>query len=360
MYTYFMPTKIFFGLNCISENHQYFKLGKKAFIVTSPSSFKNNAINDVITALKKNQIDYYIYSSIEQNPSTEQIEHVSRMAIENKADFVIGIGGGSPLDAAKAIAVLAANSDKNSSFLFEGKIEKCLPIISVPTTCGTGSEVTQYSILTLHNIQNKKSFSSELIFSKFAFIDYKYLETLPYEILVDTSFDALSHIIEGFLSNRNNTLIYNFASKGLLLYSEIKEHLINKRINMSTLENLAYISLIGGIVIAHTGTLVVHPLGYNYTYFHGIPHGRANAILLSNFLYLESKYIPNDVNEVLKYLDFKYIEDFNNYVSMFYPNVKPKLTEDEIDFYSSRAIASKNVNSLKHEISLDELKQILK
>lgn len=360
MLSFFMPTKIFFGKDAVYENYSLFDIGKRAFIVCSPSVFKNGSLEDVFSVLKRHKIEYALYSSIKPNPTVEQIDEVVQIAKDFKADFIIGIGGGSPLDSSKAIAVLLANENWHAKDLFEKHIEKSLPLICIPTTCGTGSEVTPYSILTIHDIENKRSFASEHIFPKYAIVDYKYLKSLPFDIIVDTSFDALSHVIEGFLAVKNTPFTSSFAFDALKIYSSIKSNLLNKNLNDKILEMLSLISVYGGIIIAHTSTLVVHPLGYNLTYYHDIPHGRANAYLLSKFLEIEMKYLPDEVETIINLLGFNDINDLDNYIKELLPPANINIETNTLNFYASRAIASKNVNNLRHEISMDELVYIMK
>ncbi len=355
-----MPTKVIFEKDGVLKNKELLILGKRAFIVTSPSSLKNGAVDDVIKVLNELSIEYSMYDRIAQNPSVEQIDEVSKIARDFEPDFIIGIGGGSPLDSSKAVAVLCAEKNLSATDLFDSSFSKALPVVAIPTTCGTGSEVTPYSILTLKSIENKKSFASELIFPKVVIVDYKYLFTLPWEVVVNTSFDALSHVIEGYLSNRTDMIVETFAQKALRLYSVVKNALKENKLSEKDFESLAWISLIGGIIIAQTGTLIVHPLGYNFTYYHDIPHGRANAILLSAFLKLESKYLKDDVDFVIKNMGFSTIDEFDEFVRFFVKSSIPALNDEQIEYYAKRAIESKNVNYLRHSISLDEMKEILK
>ncbi|ADQ07493.1 iron-containing alcohol dehydrogenase [Caldicellulosiruptor hydrothermalis 108] len=360
MSKFFMPTKVIFEKDGVLKNKDLFKLGKRAFIVTSPSSLMNGSLEDVTTVLKELSIEYSIYSKIAQNPSVEQIDEVSKLAREFSPDFIIGIGGGSPLDSSKAVAVLCAEKNLKAQDLFDSKFEKCLPIVAIPTTCGTGSEVTPYSILTLKTIENKKSFASELIFPKLAIVDYKYLLTLPFNVIVNTLFDALSHVIEGYLSKASDNIIEAYTKKALSLFASSKDNIKENALKETDLEKFAWISLIGGIIIAQTGTLIVHPLGYNLTYYHDIPHGRANAILLSSFLRLESKYLKEEVNFALNNMGFESIDEFSEFVRFFVKDSIPKLPSDRIEYYAKRALESKNVANLRHAISLDEMIDVLK
>jgi len=146
---YHMPTKILSGDNCIVENSSIFKsIGKKAMLVTGKTSAKKNgAQEEVLKALEKVKIDYVIYDAVMSNPTVKSAYEGATFAIENGIDFIIAIGGGSPMDAAKVMAVLAVNPNIKKEDLFNPQsFASALPIVAIPTTAGTGSEVTPYAI----------------------------------------------------------------------------------------------------------------------------------------------------------------------------------------------------------------------
>src|SRR5690606_4102226 len=157
-------------------------IGRKALIVTGRRSAKiNGSYDDVRQALSETGVGYVLFDEVEENPSLETIERGRETGKKNQVDFVIGIGGGSPMDAAKAIALFIKNPEINKENIFSaGKLDS-IPVVAVPTTSGTGSEVTQYSIVTVHKEKTKKNLGQS-IFPKVAFIDSKYTYDLPYNI----------------------------------------------------------------------------------------------------------------------------------------------------------------------------------
>ena len=155
-----VPTKVFYGDEVIINNASVLKgLGKKAMIVTGQggSAKRNGSLSDVTEALESMNIKWELFNAVEANPSIETIHKGADFAKNHEVDFVIGIGGGSPLDAAKAIAVLALN-DVSDEELFALKFDNVLPIVAIPTTAGTGSEVTPYSIITYPADRTKNAF----------------------------------------------------------------------------------------------------------------------------------------------------------------------------------------------------------
>ena len=194
-----MPTRIVYGTGCVKAEAQRLVLGKKALIVTGKTSAKaSGALDDVLDVLST---EYVIFNEVENNPRIDTVVRGSQLARESGCDFIIAIGGGSPLDAAKVIGVLAVNNVDPLSLYRDGWLHKPLPVVAIPTTAGTGSEVTQYAVLTIDEEETKKGLGGPDLFPATAFLDAKYTQSLPQSITVDTAVDALSHLVE-ILSNR--------------------------------------------------------------------------------------------------------------------------------------------------------------
>lgn len=213
MDAFYMPVKLIKGYNCVKESERVFKdIGCKAIIVCGKTSARAcGALDDVLEVLKCNGQDYIIFDEIMPNPTIDIVYKGAEIAKQEAADFVIAIGGGSPMDSAKSIAVLALEDVKKEN-IFKGGFTKALPMIHIPTTAGTGSEVTPYSILTNDAVQSKMTMSSPVMFPDFALLDGKYMESLPYELTVNTAVDALSHSVEGMLSKKS-TVFSDMAAK---------------------------------------------------------------------------------------------------------------------------------------------------
>ena len=152
----YMPTKVYNEKGCVRQHSQELAaLGTKALLVTGKHSSRvNGSLQDVKDALNREQVSYVVFDGIEENPSVATVMRATALGLSEKVDFVIGIGGGSPMDASKAIALMIANPEKKADFLYETDAavkqaaNKALTVAAVPTTAGTGSEVTPYAILT--------------------------------------------------------------------------------------------------------------------------------------------------------------------------------------------------------------------
>lgn len=293
MQQFYMPVRVVEGAGCVRAAAPLIApLGQCALIVTGKSSRKNGSLSGVVAALTDNGQRYAVFDEVLPNPTIACVRAGAAMAREAGADFVIAIGGGSPMDAAKAIATLAVQERTDEEIFAGGYAPVALPMAHVPTTAGTGSEVTPYSILTNDAKHTKTSISSPAMFPHLAYLDGKYMRDLPAATTVNTALDAFSHAIEGMLSRNATPLSDALAGESLrILYP-----LLSKTAGTLTLEErdtLLYASALAGMTIAQSGTTAVHGMGYSLTYFYNIDHGRANGLLLGATLRLcEKKGVP--------------------------------------------------------------------
>ena len=282
---FFLPTTIESGANCVRLAAERWVCGNKALLVTGHGgAAASGALADVQTALEARGVAWTLFDGISANPDADQVYAGVARAKEEGCDFVVGIGGGSPLDAAKAIAwAVAMDVPQERFFRMRPEPEdKVLPIVAIPTTCGTGSEVTPYSIITDHHAKTKKNVSGPGLFPRTALLDARYLSSLPPAVLCDTALDALSHAIEGAYSPRCSRFTEMMALEAVhTIVPELVRMAHGVFVNLAQLQ---YAATVAGVVIAQTGTGLVHAMGYPLTYYKGIPHGRANGILLAGYL----------------------------------------------------------------------------
>ena len=309
-----IPTLVYFEDNCvINHQNELCQYGKKALIVMGKSSArKNGSFADVLKALDNNSIAYEVFDEVEQNPSLESIEKAYLANKDKGIDFVIGIGGGSSSDSAKAIAVMLKYHFNDTQLLFEKPAcNDSLAVVAVATTCGTGSEVTAASVLT-DNVNKRKASMSYRIYPKLALLDSKYLTYLPYRSIRFTAVDALSHLIESVISSKATTISDMISYEGLRAFSKNKAALLDQSLlTKEVYDNLLYVSLIGGMAIAHCGTNLPHGLSYTLTYHNNIPHGQACGY----FLYGLMKYADQKtVNLVLQALQFADLQQFKQFI----------------------------------------------
>ncbi len=337
----FIPTRVILGTGVIAANASLFSgFGDRALIVTGKTSAKKSgALQDVTDALTSQGIAYRIFDEVENNPLVSTCYQGGKVAREFGADFIVSIGGGSPMDAAKAIAAYATNEIEPLD-IFSGNLShEPLPQLAVPLTAGTGSEVTPYSVLTVPEIENKKSFSHVGCFSKIAFLDPTYLKTLPRSVLLDTTADALSHAIESMLCKRTTSASAVYATAALKLLSEAIPGVIAGKPDF---EKLLLASSLAGMAISHTGTIIVHSMGYLLTYYKDVPHGRANALLLPGFLEHCLSHVPEKLTPVLEAYGAKALTGLVDDIRQLTAETIT-LTKNEVLTFSKKAFTAKNV-----------------
>lgn len=359
-YNFFMPTRIVHGeRELMARAGQLEQFGRKCLLVTGRNSTKiSGALDDALEALQSRGIRHEHFDGVESNPSLSNVAAGGEVARQYKPDFILAIGGGSPLDAAKAIATLATNEIKTEA-LYSNKFDHTpLPIIAVPTTAGTGSEVTPYSILTIPAQETKMSFSVPELFPKIAFLDWRYTQELPVSITRDTAVDALSHLIEGYLSRRAIGTSDIFAQQGIRLWAQCISALRRGEFSRKDRERLLIASTLGGITISHTGTTLVHALGYSLTYYHDIPHGRANGVLMGQYLHYVAKHVPQRVANVLNWLGMADVDEFAALITDLFGSVVT-LSEDEVKAYADKAMQTRSVTYSQGEVTANIMQEIL-
>ena len=345
---FFAPTHVYLEKNCVDNHKQeLLSYGKRAFIITGKhSSAVNGSLADVLAVLDEASVPYLIYNDIEENPSVETVAKAAAEGKEFQADFVIGIGGGSPLDAAKAIALLIANPQEDAGCLYEPKDLKALPVIAIPTTCGTGSEVTPNAVLTRHAFKTKKSISYN-IYPELALVDGKYLASAKGRLLIHTAVDALAHCVESRLHAKANVYNHMFSEYGLSLWGKLAPFLeqiaagpdaVPSSLSDEDLEAFMLASTVAGMAIAQTTTSLPHAISYEITYNHGVPHGKACGIFLAAYMDEYARNNPEDVNRVLSLLGFDSTESFGEYLRRLLGSVA--ITEEESNLYADNIMAN--------------------
>ncbi len=310
MTMFYMPVKVYDEPEAVLKNGSLMKkYGKKALIVTGRSSAKKNgSYDDVCRACDENGIAHVLFDQVEENPSTDTIIRARDFALKEGADFVIGIGGGSPMDAAKSIALMIRHSDKGKEYLHqEGQPGDTVPIVLVPTTCGTGSEVTAVSVLTVPEKQTKISMKHK-VFADLAFIDGKYLAAAPASVLCNTAFDALTHMYESYINVKASDYSRMCVHSGLVMWSRSLDILRgNRQPSAEDLTNMMRASMMAGMAIALAGTVLPHGLSYSLTYKMKVPHGKAVGYFTAGYL---AEADSKDRDYLLHTAGFRDLEDF--------------------------------------------------
>ena len=343
-FDFYMPVNILGGENSLTKNKSIFKeLGKKCLIVTGKTSAKKSgALDDVINVFNELNIEYEIYDKITENPLTVDCYAGGKVARETGADFVLGIGGGSPLDAAKAICVYANNDHIVNDDIYTAQVKNSpLPLVLIGTTSGTGSEVSGVSVLTRKN-GRKQSIGGKNYYARYVIADPKYTYSMPFSTTVSTALDALCHAVESMFSPRADFLSKQFA----LLSAEILYPLLDKISKTRTLPDeeernaLYYASLYAGFTLNKGGTGFPHGMGYALTEDFNVPHGLACAVFLPAYLKEAEKADTELFNKLMAVMntDLQSVENMFKQFCSFDFNIK----DEQIAEYVSRWETLKN------------------
>ena len=327
---YYMPVRVYDEPGCVRAHAgELAGLGTKALLVTGKHSAKAcGAFGDVAGALEEKGVPFCLFDQVEENPSVETVGKAAAFGLQEGADFVIGIGGGSPMDAAKAVAFLMKRGEARVEDLYDkGLPAVALPVAAVPTTCGTGSEVTGVSVLTVHAEGTKMSIPHR-IFPELALVDGAYLKAAPHSVIVSTSIDALAHMVESYESKKASDYSRSFALYGLSLWRKIRPVLAGER--EATEEDFSLLmraSTFAGMAIAHTGTSIPHALSYTLTYAGHVPHGIACGVFLKPYLAFAEE---EDRRTILSAAGFESLYAFGEFLGQVLPRVEvPEAVKEE-------------------------------
>jgi alcohol dehydrogenase len=275
--------EIHFGLGTINQLPELSsRYGSgPVLIVMDPFLSKSSLKNRIFNELKSKKLAPVLFNKIEPEPSPSSAEAGARLAQKKGCSLVIGIGGGSTLDTAKAVAILAKNKGKVSDYVGLDMVpHPGLPTIMVPTSAGTGSEVTFTAVFTNRAAKTKGGINSRFLYPTVAVLDPELTLTLPPHITAQTGMDALTHAMEAYTSNKANPLSDLVAEKALSLIGRFLKKAVKNGPDIEAREGMLLGSLLAGMALANAGVGAVHAMAYPLGALFNITHGLANAVLL--------------------------------------------------------------------------------
>ncbi len=284
-FVFSIPTLIVFGCGCIKELGKRIKelWGSKALIVTDRGIVNSGMLEGIKGILSKDSIEFVIFDEVEPNPLDTTVEKATDMAIKEGCNVVIGIGGGSSMDSAKAVAMRVTNREGTLiDYIGINKVKNApLPIIAVPTTSGTASELTIFSVLTNSIDMTKISIGSDLLTPKAAICDPILTVSMPPSVTAMTGMDALTHAIESYVTTVATPVTKALALESIRLISNNLRRAVSRGEDLQARTNMLLASLLAGMSFRHTRLGIAHalamPLG---SWDIRLPHGLANALVL--------------------------------------------------------------------------------
>jgi alcohol dehydrogenase class IV len=298
-FTYYQPTKIHFGPGCIKDLGVIARnYGQRCLLVTTPSdSLLAPMYNRVKKLLKDSGLEVAHFDKVQPNPTTDIITAGAEVARKQKAELLIGLGGGSSMDSAKAIAVEATHPGTSWDYLFYRETqptEKTLPVIAISTTSGTGSQVTQVAVITNSKKRDKSAIYNSIVFPKECIVDPQLMLTVPKQVTAATGFDAFCHSFESMLHPNSSPYTDCLALRAIQLVVTNLPMLLNDLANLEMRASMALADTLAGLCIASAGVTLPHGVGMAISgmYPH-VAHGESLAIIYPAFAeYTYSAAIP--------------------------------------------------------------------
>lgn len=304
-FEYYFPTRIVCGPGCASKVAEEIKKARvrKPLLVTDPGIMRAGLVVETVERLKEERIDFALFQDVEANPSVSVVEKGYSLFQKEACDSLLALGGGSSIDTAKAVGILKNNNGKIMDYEGVGKVEKRIPwMVAIPTTYGSGSEVTSFAVITDRVRKFKAAIGSPLIIPDLALVDPELMVALPYQIAASVGLDALCHAVESYCSRIATPFSEMLALKAIRLISENIRRAVESDNDIEATFNMAISSTMAGMAFSLSRLGLVHAMSHPLGGMYGIPHGVANTLLLPYIMEYNAQAVPDkyaDIAEVM-------------------------------------------------------------
>lgn len=367
---FYSPTKVIFGVDTLKSLGSVVKTCKvkKVFLVTGKKSMKKIGVTDMVLNDYLNGYEVCVYDKVSPNPTTRDIDRGLDFFKNEHPDILVAIGGGSSIDSAKAISILANNTGSVDAYLWNQKrIEnKGLPLIAVPTTSGSGSEVTPFASIVDENKRAKRSLHHDYIYPDVAIVDPKLTVSMPKNLTAITGMDALSHAVEAYWSKWAQPITDECALKSIKL---IYDNLMNAWGNPNNIEarkNMSLASLLAGRAISGTKTTICHSVSYPITVYYNVPHGLACSLTLPYFMEYNSTVVRQRVERISEAMEGRNIDEGITNLKRFIKNLNlPNrlsglgIKESDIQIIIKNGFRPDRAGNNPRAVTEDDLRRIL-
>lgn len=332
--------------------------GSHGFIISGPHLNKMGIVKSCADALEQVGIRVDAYTETEGNPSVETVDKATAAFKESGADFLVALGGGSPMDVAKAVGVVAKYGGNITEYEGGGKVPgDIIPLVAIPTTAGTGSEVTAFSVITDHSRNYKLTVFSYQLIPSYAILDPDLITTAPVSVAAACGIDALVHALEAYISKAASPFSDAMAEKALELIGKNIRRYVADRTDMEAAEGMLTGSLFAGIAFSWARLGDVHAMSHPVSAFFDVPHGVANAILLPTVVEYNSLADHGKYRKVYQYIsqisiseeEFEpfmlvdLLEELNEQLGIPSSLGEVGVTEDKFDEMADDAMKSGNI-----------------
>ena len=370
-WNYYLPTRIFLGSGILNNLADYLKLldtTRNVLLVTGRKAMKKYGYtNKVLRLLKDYQV--FIFNQVDPNPNTELVKNARQYAKQNNIDLVIGLGGGSVIDVAKSVAILTNNDKPLGEYLSnKEKIQhRGLSFVAIPTTAGSGSEVTRWATIWDKEKKEKKSLEHSFMYPAMALIDPAITIHLDKYTTAVTGLDVLSHAVEAYWSRNSQPISDMFAREAIILVFGNLERAHQNPHELKFRENMSKASLFAGLAFSNTKTTAAHSISYPMTAYFKIPHGLTCAITLPSLLEFNGEVVSEKALAIAKLIGAKTVSESAENIRKLIErlNLPTKLSglgirEKDLDIIIENGFTPGRVKNNPREIARDDLYKILK
>ena len=352
---------------------------KKAFLISDKDLIKCGIVAKVEEVLKENQTSYEIDAEVKPNPTIENVIYGLELYKKSGSDFIIAVGGGSVIDTAKAIAVIANNPENADVVSLEGMDKSshpAVPIIALPTTAGTGSETTMDYVITNTKEKRKMACMDSKVVPAAAILDTEIMASLPLKLTAATAMDALTHAVESYLSLGAVSFSETLSLKSVSLISENFLKVLENPGDYEVRKELAIAQYMAGMSFTNVGLGIVHSMAHPLSAFYDVPHGVANALILPYVLEFNAEVCGDKIKELAKAFDSGFdmtkdakealkccvdtIRKFNTQAGLPQTLVEINVKTEDIDALAQSAYADASTPDNPREVSAEMLKQLYK
>lgn len=282
-FTFSVPQNVVVGKGSLRQLGQISRSigGTHAFIISGPHLNKMGIVTHCVELLEAEGITADAFTETEGNPSVETVDRAAEAFRLSGADFLVALGGGSPMDVAKAVGVVAKYGGSITEYEGAAKVPgDIIPLIAIPTTAGTGSEVTAFSVITDHDRNYKFTVFSDKLIPTYAILDAELIKTAPVSVAAACGMDAMVHALEAYISKAASPFSDAMAQKALELIGRYIRRYVADRADIEAAEGMLVGSLFAGIAFSWARLGDVHAMSHPVSAYFHVPHGVANAILL--------------------------------------------------------------------------------
>jgi len=380
-FTYFQPTEIIYGPGRVEEvGDEVARFGKRCLIVSRPESGTLEALYvRVKTCLRESGVAFEHFDGVVPNPTTDCVSAGADLAKELGADVVLGVGGGSSMDAAKAIAVEATHPGTAWDYRWLSETQptdKTLPIVAITTTSGTGSEVTQVAVLTNPAANDKSAIYNSIVYPRVAIVDPELSVTVPRHVTASTGFDVFCHAFEAYLHPNASPLTDIMALEAIGLVAKHLPAAVEDGSNLEAREALAWGNTLAGLCIANAGVTLPHGLGMTIGgYCPQVMHGEALAVTYPEFTRYTYPYavvkfaamgrifnsdLKDEPDEVAAEKSCEALDDFLKKIGMWLSLEGLGVSEEEVVLITDHSQILPDYKNNPRIATRDEISEILK